>query len=105
MSELQESSAPTSTKPEGRDDGMSHANRTLRLAGVHVFESCATHTYPCRHKPFVRFYGDANEGPRVLGIAMEQGLPVDRLNYYYEVNYDKVCGPYWELEFLRSIVF
>jgi len=93
-----------STSDGTRVDGVTLASRILREAGVKVFESCHGTPNPCRHKPFVRFHGEPDDGLRALDIAMRRGLPVNRLNHCYEVNDGTTCGPYWELELLRAAV-
>ena len=71
----------------------------LRDNGVETFESCQGgqgHPFP---EPTVRFHGEAGEGMRALGIALQHGLRVTALRRYWSIIDGEAVGPYWEMTF------
>src|SRR5450631_888939 len=67
------------------DAGIERAVSVLRTGGVETFESCEGgegHPFP---EPTIRFHGDGSEGFRALAIAQQNGLQVDQLRRYYQV--------------------
>ncbi len=84
------------------DAGVREAVLILRAAGVETFESCeggSGHPFP---EPTIRFHGDNFEGFRALSVAQKNGLQVDQLRRYYQVQNGEPTGPYWELTFVKS---
>ena len=84
------------------DEGIKQAVTVLQRNGVETFESCEGghgHPFP---EPTVRFHGDSAEGFRVLAIAQKNGLRVDQLRRYYQVQNGEPTGPEWELTFVRG---
>lgn len=84
------------------DDGIARAVRILWGAGIQTYESCEGGPGHSARDPFVRFFGTHGTGYRALGIAMEWGLPVVRLNYSHHVVDGEVDGPFCELVFLKT---
>ncbi len=71
----------------------------LRTEGVQTFESCeggVGHSYP---EPTVRFHGNRAEGLRALSVAMQAGLPVEKLRRVWPIVDGEPTGPWWELTF------
>lgn len=92
----------TREKERALDDGIKQAVILLQQNGVETFESCeggADHAFP---GPTVRFHGDSSEGFRVLAVAQQNGLRVDQLRRYYQVQDGEPTGPYWELTLVRG---
>jgi hypothetical protein len=84
------------------DRGIEVAVTVLRQHGVETFESCeggSGHPFP---EPTVRFHGDSAEGFRALSVARKNGLRVDQLRRYYQVQDGEPTGPYWELTFVKA---
>jgi hypothetical protein len=84
------------------DRGIEVAVTVLRQHGVETFESCeggSGHPFP---EPTVRFHGDSAEGFRALSVAIKNGLRVDQLRRYYQVQDGEPTGPYWELTFVKA---
>lgn len=84
------------------DAGIERAVSILRTGGVETFESCEGgegHPFP---EPTVRFHGDGSEGFRALAIAQQNGLQVDQLRRYYQVQNGEPTGPYWEITFVKG---
>ena len=84
------------------DVGIALAVSVLRNGGVETFESCEGgegHPFP---GPTVRFHGDGSEGFRALAIAQQNGLRVDQLRRYYQVQDGEPAGPYWEITFVKG---
>jgi hypothetical protein len=91
----------TSAMERPLDGGISREVELLRQHGVETFESCeggAGHPFV---EPTVRFHGDATEGFRVLALALKNGLRVDQLRRYYQIQDGEPTGPYWELTFVK----
>ena len=83
------------------DPGIRDAVLVLQKHGVETFESCeggVGHPFP---EPTVRFHGDPSEGFRALAIAQQNGLRVDQLRRYYQIQSGEPTGPYWELTLVR----
>lgn len=81
------------------DPGIRQAVLTLRREGVETFESCeggAGHAFP---DPTIKFHGSSWAGYRALAIAMENGLPVLRMQRVYGISDGQLEGPWWELVF------
>jgi hypothetical protein len=84
------------------DTGIEKAVTLLQQNGVETFESCEGgygHSFP---EPTIRFHGDSAEGFRALAIAQKNGLQVDQLRRYYQVQNGEPAGPYWELTFVKG---
>lgn len=84
------------------DPEIARAVSVLAENGVETFESCqggSGHSFP---EPTVRFHGDGSEGFRALAIAQKNGLLVDQLRRYYQVQNGEPTGPYWELTFVKG---
>jgi hypothetical protein len=82
------------------DQGIREIVITLLANGVETFESCEGgdgHSFPW---PTVRFEGAASEGLRALSVALENGLPVDKLHRTWGVLDGALHGPWWEMTFL-----
>ena len=83
----------------GIDPGIAHEVRILRENGVETTESCQGgqgHPFP---EPTVRFAGEKSEGPRALGIALQNGLQVTELRRVWTIIDGEPCGPFWEMTF------
>jgi hypothetical protein len=81
------------------DPGIRHEVRVLLENGVETIESCQGgqgHPFP---EPTVRFTGGAGEGPRALGIALQNGLRVTALRRVWSVIQGEATGPIWEMTF------
>lgn len=81
------------------DPGIRDAVLLLRDDGVETFESCQGgpgHNYPV---PTIRFHGGQADGFRVLGLALQSGLPVSDLRRVWSVIDGDPVGPDWELTF------
>jgi hypothetical protein len=84
------------------DNGIREAVVLLREHGVETFESCEGGKGHAFSEPTVRFHGDKSEGFRALSVAIKNGLRVDQLRRYYQVQDDEPAGPYWELTFVKA---
>lgn len=84
------------------DQAIARAVSVLLENGVETFESCQGGPGHSFLEPTVRFHGDSSEGLRALAIAQKNGLQVDQLRRYYQVQNGEPTGPYWELTFVRS---
>lgn len=85
--------------PAGLDAGIAHEVRTLLANGVETVESCQGgqgHPFP---EPTVRFAGGISEGPRALGIALQNGLRLTTLRRVWEIIDGEMTGPLWEMTF------
>lgn len=83
------------------DVGIKDAVLVFQKNGVETFESCEGgegHPFP---DPTVRFHGDGSEGFRALAIAQQNGLRVDQLRRYYQIQSGEPTGPYWEITFVK----
>jgi hypothetical protein len=81
------------------DRGILREVTILRDNGIETFESCeggSGHSFP---EPTVRFHGGQAEGFKALAVALENGLRVDQLRRYYQIQSGEPAGPYWELTF------
>jgi len=81
------------------DPGIRDAVIALRRGGIETIESCEGgpgHAFP---DPTVKFVGSSWAGYRALAIAMENRLPVLRMQFVYGVNNGHLEGPWWELVF------
>src|ERR1700736_4389834 len=84
---------------KGIDIGIVNEVRILWENGVETTESCQGgqgHPFP---EPTVRFAGDKSEGPRALGIALQNGLRVTALRRVWTVIDGEAVGPLWEMTF------
>lgn len=101
---------PTGAEPEVEkeefdpplDPGIADAVVVLRKNGVETFESCqggVGHAYPV---PTVRFHGNATQGVRALGVAMEHRLPVAELRRVWSIQDNEPTGPWWEMTFAMA---
>jgi hypothetical protein len=87
------------TLPKGIDPDIANEVRVLMENGVETYESCQGgqgHPYP---EPTVRFLGGQSEGPRALGIALQNGLSVTTLRRIWAITDGEMVGPYWEMTF------
>lgn len=94
--------SPQSISERPLDDGIKDAVILLQQNGVETFESCEGgmgHPFP---EPTIRFHGDGSEGFRVLALAQKNGLRVDQLRRYYQVQDGEPTGPYWEVTFVKG---
>jgi hypothetical protein len=81
------------------DAGIAKEVRILWENGVETTESCQGgqgHPFP---EPTVRFAGDKSEGPRALGIALQNGLRVTALRRVWSIVDGEPVGPFWEMTF------
>jgi hypothetical protein len=81
------------------DRGILREVTILRDNGIETFESCeggSGHSFP---EPTVRFHGGQAEGFKALAVALQNGLRVDQLRRYYQIQNGEPAGPYWELTF------
>ena len=81
------------------DEGIREIVIMLASNGVETFESCeggAGHAFP---EPTVRFEGPSFEGLRAMSVAIQNGLPVDRLRRTWGVIDGAIHGPWWEMTF------
>jgi len=81
------------------DRGILREVTILRDNGIETFESCeggSGHSFP---EPTVRFHGGYAEGFKALAVALQNGLRVDQLRRYYQIQNGEPAGPYWELTF------
>jgi hypothetical protein len=81
------------------DRGILREVKILRDNGIETFESCEGgrgHSFP---EPTVRFHGGQSEGFKALAVALQNGLRVDQLRRYYQIQNGEPAGPYWELTF------
>lgn len=86
----------------GLDSGIKDAVLVLQRHGIETFESCEGGTDHAFPEPTIRFHGDSAEGLRALAIALQNGLRVDQLRRYYQVQNGEPTGPYWELTFVKG---
>jgi hypothetical protein len=82
------------------DAGISEIVLTLAANGVETFESCEGGDGHSFSWPTVRFEGATSEGLRVLSVALENGLPVDKLQRTWGIRDGMIHGPWWEMTFL-----
>ncbi len=85
------------------DAGIRHAVLVLRRAGIETFESCEGgdgHAFP---EPTIKFSGSAWEGYRAFTVAMENGLPVARVQMVWHEVDKQLHGPWWEMVFSRTM--
>lgn len=94
-------SNPRSSTERPLDDGIKDAVILLQRNGVETFESCEGGMGHSFHEPTIRFHGDGSEGFRVLALAQQNGLRVDQLRRYYQVQNGEPAGPYWEVTFVK----
>jgi hypothetical protein len=85
----------------GIDAGIKEAVEMLQRNGVETFESCEGGPGHPFSEPTVRFHGDGAEGFRALAIAQQNGLQVDQLRRYYQIQSGEPAGPYWEITLVR----
>jgi hypothetical protein len=81
------------------DVGIAKEVRILWENGVETTESCQGgqgHPFP---EPTVRFAGDKSEGPRALGVALQNGLRVTALRRVWSIIDGEPVGPFWEMTF------
>src|ERR1700680_673381 len=79
------------------DPGIANEVRILWENGIETTESCEGgqgHPFP---EPTVRFAGGMSEGPRALGIALQNGLRVTALRRVWTVIDKEAVGPFWEM--------
>jgi hypothetical protein len=84
------------------DPGIRRAVLILRSAGVETFESCEGGGGHAFDVPTVKFHGDAWAGFKAFAVAMENGLPVRRVQRAYHVVNGQLEGPWWELVFYTT---
>jgi len=84
------------------DSGIESAVLVLRRNGVETFESCEGGEGHSFSEPTVRFHGDGSEGFRALAIAQQNGLRVDQLRRYYQIQNGEPTGPYWEMTLVKG---
>ena len=83
----------------GIDPGIAREVQILRDGSVETVESCQGgqgHPFP---EPTVRFAGGKSEGPRALGIALQNGLRVTALRRVWTIIDGEMVGPGWEMTF------
>jgi len=90
------------TQERPLDDGIKHAVILLQQNGIETFETCEGGNGHAFSEPTIRFHGDSSEGFRVLALAQKNGLQVDQLRRYYQVQDGEPTGPYGELTFIRG---
>ena len=84
------------------DPGIRRYVLILRSQGIETFESCEGGEGHCSPDPFVKFHGTVWAGFRAFTIAMEYGLPVWRVQLFYDVVNGMLDGPYWQMLFSRK---
>lgn len=96
-----ETSAPVVDLPI--DPGIRRAVLVLRQAGIETFESCQGgegHAFP---EPTIKFSGGAWAGYKAFAVAMENGLPVARIQMVWNEVDKQLQGPWWEIVFSRTM--
>lgn len=83
------------------DRGIRQAVLVLRRAGIETFESCEGGTGHAFTVPTVKFHGNAWAGYRAFAVAMENGLPVARIQMVWDEVDRQLQGPWWEITFSR----
>jgi hypothetical protein len=96
-----EAFAPETDMP--LDPGIRHAVLVLRQAGIETFESCEGGEGHSSPEPMVRFHGSAWAGYRAFAAAMENGLPVARLQRVWHAAEQQLTGPTWEIVFYKKV--
>lgn len=81
------------------DEGIREYVRILMDNGVETFQSCQGGIGHPMPDPTVCFFGDKNEGLRVLHIALKNNLPVHEVRRVYSVQEEEAQSPYWEIVF------
>lgn len=84
------------------DAGIERAVVVLQKNGIETFESCEGGEGHAFAEPTVRFHGDSSEGFRALAIAQQNGLRVDQLRRYYQIQNGEPTGPYWEITLVKG---
>lgn len=82
------------------DKGIRDIVIVLIANGIETFESCEGGDGHSFTWPTVRFEGSSSEGLRALSVALENGLPVDKLRRTWGVIDGLIHGPWWEMTFL-----
>lgn len=85
------------------DPGIRRAVLVLRRAGIETFESCQGGEGHAFTVPSIKFHGNAWAGYRAFAIAMENGLPVARLQMVWDEIDGHLQGPWWEITFSRTV--
>jgi hypothetical protein len=82
------------------DPGIRNEVRTLIEAGVETFESCEGTDGHCYPEPTVAFEGEHAAALYALHIAVQRGLPVDKLRRVWHIGKDGMPDrPRWEMTF------
>lgn len=85
------------------DSGIRHAVLILRRAGIETFESCDGRPGHAFTVPTVKFHGGAWAGYKAFAVAMENGLPVARIQMVWDEIDRQLHGPWWEITFSRPL--
>jgi len=83
------------------DPGIRRAVLILRRAGVETFESCDGGKGHAFAEPTIKFHGNAWAGYTAFAVAMENGLPVARIQHVWHEVDRQLAGPWWEIVFSR----
>src|ERR1700741_4612933 len=83
--------------------GIRRAVLILRREGIETFESCEGGAGHAFDVPTVKFHGNAWAGYKALAIAMENALPVRRVQYVWHVVDGHMEGRWWELVFHTTV--
>ena len=78
------------------DPGIRKAVLILRRGGIETFESCEGGPGHAFDQPTIKFNGDSWA---CFAVAMEHGLPVQRIQRAYGVVEGQLEGPWWEIVF------
>jgi hypothetical protein len=85
------------------DVGIRRAVLVLRQAGIETFESCEGGEGHAFTEPTIKFSGGAWAGYKAFAVAMENGLPVARIQMVWHELDKHLQGPWWEMVFSRTM--
>lgn len=87
---------------ERLDAGIAPYVNILRAASIETYASCQGGLGHAYLEPTIRFHGEQSEGLRALAVALQHGLPVDKLGRIWVIIDGEPTGPHWELTFDAS---
>ena len=87
------------------DEEIREIVRILDRGGVETFESCQGGPGHCFELPTVRFHGDVAAGWKALGVALDHGLPVTKLQRYWSIDRGEPTDPKWEMVFRPDVPY
>ena len=95
---------PSRPIPGQLDRGIERAVRILQASGIETVESCEGGEGHAYAEPTIRFRGSIAAGWHALGVALDNGLPVDSIRQVWDVLDRHVpTGPHWEIVFRERI--